>query len=73
MKIYVNCADGSILEYVGLANHISARSHLERIGFELFPGVAIPSGDYSGDNLLCVRMEDEEYESGKYDVAEWDD
>jgi hypothetical protein len=71
MKIYIHLSNGSLCEHPGLADHIEAETYLERMGYEIFPGIE-PWGDYGKNpgRLLSVRNEDNEYGEGEYDVAE---
>lgn len=71
MKIYIHSVDGSVSEYVGLADHISVERHLENLGYEVFDDVSTPAW-CSNPDALCVRSENQEYEAGEYDVAEED-
>jgi hypothetical protein len=69
MNIYINGADGSICEHMGLADHLALADHLERMGYTVFPAQKIPSGDYGDGEKMCCRSDDEEYDDEEYDVA----
>ena len=70
MDIIINYADGSVTEHAGLADHLDLESHVESLGFEVFPDARIPRGDYGRGEKICCRQADEEYDDGEYDVAE---
>lgn len=69
MNIIIHCADGSVLDYPGLEDHISIEKHLDSLGFEIFPDLDTPKW-CDNDDAICVRSENDEYEDGEYDVAE---
>ena len=73
MNIIINYTSGGVSESCGMADHIDFDDHLALMGFETFPDVPIPDGDYGRcAEIMCVRRIGWEYDADEYDVAQCD-